>query len=186
MITTAEIKDWFNGWLTPGEDDLQDLALALNIMRVTVRRKDTADIKRRAVKNDIEALLRNLPALIEIERRTFELWANSPSTVKHGLLLRKVFDDLLSAAQQADKFLGRTAKRRREANWFGDALWIAARLQMLGEKSDRAVGLTKDECPGVQFIDTALKRACPNDAVTDSSIARAMARNKELVTPYRV
>jgi hypothetical protein len=57
VITSAEIKDWFDGWLTPGANDLQDLTTALNIMRVTIRRKDTAGITRRKVKIDIAALL---------------------------------------------------------------------------------------------------------------------------------
>jgi hypothetical protein len=109
----------------------------------TGRRKDTADIKRREVKNDIAALLRDLPALIEIEQQTFELRAKSPAAVKHGLMVRKVFDDLLTAARQADKFIGRRAQKTREAAWFGDALWIAMRLRMLGEKGDLAVGLTR-------------------------------------------
>lgn len=188
VITSDEIENWFDlfkGRLKPEKDDLQDLATALNIMRITDRAPaDTADISRRAVKNDIAALLRDLPTLIETELRNFELRANSSAAKAHGLTVRKAFADLLSAAQQADKFLGRRAQRRRETAWFGDALWIAAHLRMLGEKNGQTVGLTKDDSPGVQFIARALKRACPKDSVTDFNIARAMHRHKELVKPW--
>jgi hypothetical protein len=164
---------------------LQDLELALNIMRVTVRAEDDAAIVRTAVKADIAALLCHLPKLIELQRQDFELAPKLPAAVQHGLTVLKVFDDLLAATRQADKFLGRTGPKLRIAPWFSDALWIAVWLRALGEKSGAEVGLTKAESPGVQVIKRALKRACPADRVTASAIAQNMHRHKDMIEPWK-
>lgn len=112
-IQRGEIASWFRSdWLLPKDSELQELELALNIMRVTVRAGDTAAIVRGDVKTNIAALLPNLAELIKLQRQDFELAAGG---FQQGLTVLKAYDDLFAAAQQADKFLGRPAPRTRVA-----------------------------------------------------------------------
>jgi hypothetical protein len=177
-VPNAEIRSWFDKSLPPPEgSDLEILALALNIMRVTVRAQDKAGPAHKKVKDDIAALLHDLPKLIDLKRQDFQLAPKTPGAVLHGSTLLKAFDNLLEAAKTADKFLGRLPRTTRTAAWFSDALWIAAYLRMRGQTAKRPVGLTKAESPGVRFIESALARVCPDDSPTADAIARNMHRH---------
>jgi hypothetical protein len=185
-IKSDEIASWFHsGWLTPNDSDLMALESALNAMRVTLRAVDTAIMARTEVKANINELLRNLPSLIELQQQDFELAPKTPGAVQHGTTVLHIFNDLLAAAQRADKFLGRTARPGRVAAWFSDALWIATYLRMLGERAGIPVGLTKADSPGVRFIYQAIKRALPKEGVRPASVARNMDRHKEMIDPWR-
>jgi hypothetical protein len=175
VIDTTEIAGWFRPkWPNPSE--LEKLASALNIMRVTVRREDAAPpIALRRIKNAIAALSKELPTLIEeVDRKTVELMRNSPSLAAHLQTDLEVFENLLSAAQRANELLCLEAPTRR-APWFGDALWIAAFLRMLGQRTRKRVSFTNSDSQAVAFIETALKRASGTHVSRDA-IAKAMSR----------
>jgi hypothetical protein len=180
VIDTAEIAGWFeSGWLTPNQFELKKLASALNVMRVTVHREDAAPpIALGRIKNAIAALSDELPTLIEVDRKTVELMRNSPSLAARLQTDLEVFENLLSAAQNANELLCLKAPPRRNP-WFGDALWIASFLKMVGQRTGKRVSLTKSEGPAVIFIDTALNRArVPH--VSREGIAKSMARYAKL------
>jgi hypothetical protein len=177
VIGTTEIAGWFvPGWLTPNPSELEKLASALNIMRVTVRREKAVapPIELRRIKNAITALSRELPALIEVDRKTVELMRNSPRLAAHLQTDLEVFENLLSAAQHANELLCLEAPSRR-APWFGDALWIASFLWMLGQRTGKRVTLTNSDSQSVIFIETALERASETHVSRDA-IAMAMRR----------
>jgi signal transduction histidine kinase len=177
VIDTTEIAGWFRpGWLTPNPSELEKLASALNIMRVTVHRADAAPpVALGRIKNAIAALSHELPTLIGVDRKTVELMRNSPSIAARLQTNLEVFENLLSAAQHAKELLHLKAAPARCGSWFGDALWIASFLRMLGQRTGKHVSLTKSESPAVAFIDTALKRARVPHKSRDA-IAQAMRR----------
>jgi hypothetical protein len=186
-ITSSEITRWLTelrlARLGADNDDLRNLELALNIMRVTERTPDHAGMAHRKVKADIKSLLDSLPELTKFQREDFFAAPKTRGAFGHGVAVLKVFDDLLTAAQQADRFLG--AKRTsRIASWFRDALWIATYLRALGQKSGRHVGLTKAESPAVRLIGCALRRALPGERISLASIAQNMHRHKDLIEPW--
>jgi hypothetical protein len=185
-IGRKEIVAWFGlGWLSPSDDQLQKLECALNVMRAIPTTEDAAAIVQANVKGSISALIRDLPVLVELQQQDRQMAPTTPGAVSHGLTVQRVFDDLLTAAQQADKFLGRRRQRVRVAAWFPDALWIATYLRMLGEKAEKKVGLTKAESPAGRFISCALKRVWPSEPITPDNIARAMSRHQDLIEPWR-
>jgi hypothetical protein len=187
VIDTAEIAGWFGSeWLTPNPSELEILASALNIMRVTVHREDAVHkedaappIALRRIKNAIAALSKELPTLIEVDRKTVELMRNSPSLAAHLQTNLEVFENLLSAAQHANELLWCPKAPTRRAPWFGDALWIASFLRMLGQKTGKRVSFTNSDSQAVAFINTALKRASGTH-VSGDAIAMAMRRYAKL------
>jgi len=181
-IQSDEIASWFNSTsLKPSQDHLRVFASALHVMRVVpAREHDEAAQLSAAVKKDIGALTRDLAQFLELQKQDFELAPKSEGAVLHGSTILKVFNDLLVAAQLADKYLGRRPPVPNSP-WFPDALWIATYLRMLGETAGKAVGLTKVESPAVQLIWLALKRIGASGKFSPDAIAKAMHRHKVLI-----
>jgi hypothetical protein len=182
VIDPAELVPWFDAkWLNPTHDDLQTLATALNVMRVTDRLKDRGKV-RGDIKNTISALLRDLPQLIQHQQEDFQAAApESPGAIKHGLAILGALNELHVAAGRADKLPGRVTPPKRTSAWFPDALWLATFVRMLGERASKSIGLTNAESPAVQLIIVAFDRALPGERV---SVARAMHRHKHLIEPF--
>ena len=59
-------------------------------------------------------------------------------------------------------------------------------MACVSDKKLKEIGWTNAESPGVQFIWRALKRACLNDGLKPETIARAMARHRDLVQPFPI
>jgi hypothetical protein len=180
-IELREIASWFDSaWLKPSGDDLSLLRTALNVMRVVPPLKlDVAAKLHAAVKKDIAALTSNLVQFLELQKQDFEIAPKTPGAVLHGTTVLTAFNDLLTAAQRADKFLGQRPPVL-SSPWFSEAFWIATYLKMVGEKAGKKVGLTKAESPAIQLIRRALKRVGTGGQFSHSAIARAFSRSAAL------
>ena len=181
IITEAEIRAWSVRLPFPlNGDDLAKMAVALNLMRVTVHAKDAIapqqEAAMRRVITHINGLSQELPPLIAAGRKFGSAGATSAFDA---------FDNLLSAVKLAKKWLNVRAAnwsrkidgQRHSAPWHDDAAYLAFMLERAAARSGKRVSFSKPTAPGVAFIDVALKRAHVKHG-SYGAIARAMARFK--------
>jgi hypothetical protein len=157
-----------------GPDELDELANALNILRVTVPASEALSFDPLDRIGPAFAILsEDLPLMIDLAR-------NPPSNSTPRLVEAAALKRVLEAVHRANRFVQNVPGRRGGKPWHDDAMWLVFLLRTAAYRrgSPEDVVLTSATGNGVQFISAALKCACQLNLSGDA-IVKAVRRYAE-------
>jgi hypothetical protein len=185
VITRNEIAGWCSNLpFTPTDHELEEMAYALNLIRVTKPREEAIpnppELDR--VAKALALLSTDVPVLLRMQQKALD--ERGPNATARSVLRgTKLVIDLanLWAAVQTlrnDQIMVPSEPKRRSAAWHRDLKYIAFLFGGIIRKHRAVVSLTNAAKaapgPGVEFIRTALARAGIHH--DNQAIAKEMAR----------